>query len=113
MAYDEHLAQRIRVVVQNVPDVREQRMFGGLAFLAGDHMVCGIVGEELMLRLGERGADAALDERHVRPMDFTGRPMSTMVFVEPAGIESNVALERWIGRALSYVQTLPPKTPKR
>lgn len=113
MAYDEHLAQSVRTIVQNVADVREQRMFGGLAFLAGGHMFCGVVGEELMLRLGEQGADAALDERHTRPMDFTGRPMSTMVFIEPAGIESNEALEGWIGRALSYVQTLPPKTPKR
>ena len=84
-------------------------MFGGIAFLVGGHMACGVVGDELMLRLGADGADVALGEPHVRPMDFTGRPMSTMVFVGPAGIASDAALAGWIGRALAYVQTLPPK----
>jgi TfoX/Sxy family transcriptional regulator of competence genes len=109
MAFDERLAERVSVVLEDIPDVREQQMFGGIAFLVGGHMVCGIVGDELMLRLGEEGADAALDERHVRPMDFTGKPMSTMVFVEPAGIVSDRALTGWIRLALTHVETLPPK----
>jgi TfoX/Sxy family transcriptional regulator of competence genes len=113
MAFDERLAERVSAVLEVVPDVREQQMFGGLAFLVGGHMACGIVGDELMLRLGVEGADAALDEPHVRPMDFTGRPMSTMVFVEPAAIESDRALTGWIGRALTYVETLPAKTKQR
>ena len=86
-------------------------MFGGLAFLVGGHMACGIVGDELMLRLGVEGADAALDEPHVRPMDFTGKPLSTMVFVEPTGLQSDQPLAAWIERALNFVRTLPPKTP--
>ena len=110
MAYDEALADRVSAVLASVPDVREQRMFGGIAFMVGGHMACGIVGDELMLRLGEEGADAALDEPHVRPMDFTGRPMGTMVFVEPAGIASEEALAGWVARALDHVSTLPPKT---
>jgi TfoX/Sxy family transcriptional regulator of competence genes len=110
MAFDEELAERVRVVLDDVPDIREQRMFGGLAFLVAGHMACGIVGDELMLRLGEEGADAALDERYVRPMDFTGRPMRTMVFVTAPGVASRAALEGWIQLALRYAQTLPPKT---
>jgi TfoX/Sxy family transcriptional regulator of competence genes len=112
MALDEHLADRVRAALDDVPDVRERRMFGGLAFLFAGHMTCGIVGDELMLRLGEAGADAAVDERHVRPMDFTGTPMRTMVFVEPPGIASERELDDWIERALTYVRTLPPK-PRR
>jgi len=96
MAFDEQLSGRVRDALEDVPDLREQRMFGGLAFMIGGHMACGVVGEELMLRLGEDGADAALDEPHVRPMDFTGRPMKTMVFVEPAGTVSSKALRRWL-----------------
>jgi TfoX/Sxy family transcriptional regulator of competence genes len=113
MAFDEGLAERIRVVLNDVPEVREQQMFGGLAFLVAGHMACGIVGDELMLRLGEQGADAALDERHVRPMDFTRKPMCTMVFVEAAGVHSQVTLDSWIRRALRHVQALPPKTRQR
>jgi hypothetical protein len=71
MAFDEGLAERIRVVLDDVPEVREQRMFGGLAFLVAGHMACGVVGDELMLRLGEQGADAA------RPQASSRKPRST------------------------------------
>jgi TfoX/Sxy family transcriptional regulator of competence genes len=82
--FNEQLAERVRATLRNVPNSREKRMFGGLAFLVAGHMACGVVGDELMLRLGEHDADAALDEPHTRPMDFTGKPMRTMVFVTPA-----------------------------
>ena len=110
MAFDERLAERLRAVLTEVPEVREQRMFGGVAFLVGGHMACGIIGDELMLRLGEAGADAALDQPHVRAMDFTGRPMRTMVFVKPAGIKSRHALQSWVQQAVAHVEQLPPKT---
>ena len=110
MAFDERLAKRVSTVLADVPDVREQQMFGGIAFLVDGHMACGVVGDELMLRLGEEGADSALRQPDVRPMDFTGRPMSTMVFVEPAGIETDEALAGLFTNALTYVQTLPPKS---
>jgi hypothetical protein len=84
-------------------------MFGGLAFMSGGHMACGIVGSDLMLRLGEDGADAALDTPHARPMDFTGRPMRGMVYIAPAGVATAAELSEWVDRALRYVGTLPPK----
>ena len=110
MAFDDLLAKRVRDVLAEVPDVTERRMFGGLAFLVGGHMACGIVGNDLMLRLGEAGADAALDCPHVRPMDFTGRPMRTMVYVAREGIVADPALEQWVAGAVEYVRALPPKT---
>lgn len=108
MAYDEALADRVRAVLAGRA-VREQKMFGGLAFMVDGHMCCGLLGSDLMLRLGEQAADAALDEPHTRPMDFTGRPMRNLVFVEPAGTASDAALRAWIGRALAFTATLPPR----
>jgi TfoX/Sxy family transcriptional regulator of competence genes len=110
MAFDDRLAQRVRDVLAEVPDVTERRMFGGLAFLVGGHMACGIVGSDLMLRLGEAGADAALERPHVRPMDFTGRPMRPMVYVAAEGIVTDPPLKRWVDRSVDYARTLPPKT---
>ena len=109
MAYNERLAERVRALLADRTAVTERRMFGGLAFMVGGHMACGVVGDELMLRLGEEAADAALDAPHVRPMDFTGRPMRTMVFIEPAGMSRQADLERWVDRAVQYAQSLPPK----
>jgi hypothetical protein len=79
MAYDEDLAGRVRAVLTPGAVVTERQMFGGLAFLLGGHTFCGIVKDALMVRLGPEGADRALDQPHVRPMDFTGRPMKGMV----------------------------------
>ena len=108
MAYDEHLAQRVREIMASEEAVAERKMFGGLAFMLGCHMACGILGEELMLRLGPDGAEAALAREHVRPMDFTGRPMKGMVFVAPAGLRG-AALRRWVTRAVAFASGLPPK----
>jgi TfoX/Sxy family transcriptional regulator of competence genes len=112
MAYDEKLADRIRDVLEGAPDVTERKMFGGIAFMVGGHMACGIVGDDLMLRLGAEGAAEALTRKHVREMDFTGRPMTGMVYVAPDG-QRGVALRNWVDRAAAFARSLPPKPPKR
>ena len=109
MAYDEDLANRIREALASRDDVTERKMFGGLAFMAGGHMCCGVTGSALMLRLGPEGSEAALDEPHTRPMDFTGRPLTGFVYVEPDGTSSDADLKRWVERAEAFVATLPPK----
>jgi TfoX/Sxy family transcriptional regulator of competence genes len=108
VAYDENLADRVRQVLPPGDAVTERQMFGGLAFLLDGHMFCGVVKDTLMARLGPDAADNALDQPHVRPMDFTGRPMKGMVFIEPEGLRGP-ALEQWVGAAAEYTRTLPPK----
>jgi TfoX/Sxy family transcriptional regulator of competence genes len=109
VAYDEGLADRIRDALADRDDVAERKMFGGLAFMVSGNMCCGVIGSEAMLRLGPEGADEALDDPHARPMDFTGRPMKNMVYVEPAGLEDDADLRRWVARALAFATSLPPK----
>jgi hypothetical protein len=82
VAYDEDPAERVRAVLPAGGAVTERQMFGGLAFMLGGHMFCGVVEDTLMVRLGPDGPGRALDRPHVQPMDFTGRPMKGMVFVE-------------------------------
>ena len=109
MAYDEELADRVRDVLAITPNVSERKMFGGMAFMIAGNMACGIVGSDLMLRLGDDGADAVLDQPHVRPMDFTHRPMRSMVYVGAAGVETDHALRDWIEKAVGFASSLPPK----
>lgn len=108
MAYDERLADRVREIMLGEPGLSERKMFGGLAFMLDGHMCCGIVGNELMLRLGADGAKKALEAAHVRPMDFTGRPMAGMVYVARRGLSGD-ALNHWLDQAAAFVRTLPPK----
>ncbi len=109
MAYDEDLAERVRLAMADVPDLIERKMFGGLAFMAGDHMAVGISRDELMVRLGKERATAALEGPHVRRMDMTGTPMKSIVLVAPAGTAGDDALQGWVDEALAFVRTLPPK----
>jgi TfoX/Sxy family transcriptional regulator of competence genes len=106
MAYDEILADRIRRAVRPRADVTEKKMFGGLAFLLHGRMFCGILKRDLMVRVGPDGYKAALAEAHVRPMDFTGRPMNGYVFVGPGGSRTEKAIKKWVDRATAFVATL-------
>ena len=98
----------MREILATEEAVTERKMFGGLAFMLGGNMACGILGEDLMLRLGPDGAETALASTHVRPMDFTGRPMKGMVFVSPAGLKG-AALRRWVDKSVVFASGLPPK----
>lgn len=109
MAYDETVAARIRKALAPRADVTERKMFGGLAFMLRGNMCCGVANDTLMLRLGNEGAAAALQEPHVRVMDFTGRVMKSMVYVGPGGIAADDDLYRWVNRTADFAETLPPK----
>jgi len=112
VAYDEDLADRVRAVLPPAEAVTERQMFGGLAFMLGGHMFCGVVRDTLMVRLGPEGADRALNLPHVRPMDFTGRPVKGMVFVERGGLHG-AALGEWVAAAAAFACALPPKPATR
>ena len=111
MAYDQELADRVRAVVAERTDFVEKKMFGGLAFMVNTHMACGLVGADLMVRVGATNYEAALAEG-AREMDFTGRPMRGMVFVPGGQLAKQDVLERWVDRAVSYAASEPAKAPK-
>jgi TfoX/Sxy family transcriptional regulator of competence genes len=109
MAFDPGLAQRVREALADPLGVTERKMFGGLAFLLHGHMFVGIMGTALMARVGPKNHERALAAAHVRPMDFTGRPMKGYVYVDPEGLTSDADLERWVRACADFVETLPPK----
>jgi len=98
MAYDEKLAERIRQAFGARRDVAERKMFGGLAFLYRGRMCCGIVGADLMVRVADAEFDAVMRGRHVRPMDFTGKPLTGFAYVSPPGFRTAAALRSWLAR---------------
>lgn len=112
MAYDEGLAQRMRETLADREDVVEKKMFGGLCFMVRGHMTCGVMSDkydDIMVRVGKEGFDDAIAQPHTREMDFTGRSMKGMVYVEPAGFESDADLAAWVARGVANAESLPPK----
>jgi TfoX/Sxy family transcriptional regulator of competence genes len=113
MPADSELVSRLRDALRKEPGVSERRMFGGIAFLVNGNMCCGVARDLLMLRVGVEGAELALKDPHARPMDFTGKPMKSMVYVDGHGIRKDSDLQAWVQRALRFVRTLPPKEAKK
>lgn len=109
MAYDEKLAGRVRRALAGQEGLTEKKMFGGVAFMVGGHMCCGVVGDDLVVRVGVEQHEAALAEPHTRHMDFTGRPMRGMVYVGPGGHQDGEALAKWLRLGIDLVTSLPPK----
>lgn len=109
MAYDEGLAERVRGLLQGRPGVETRAMFGGLGFLLHGNMAVGIMGRDLVVRVGPEAYETALTSTHARPFDFTGRPMRGWVLVEAQGIAEDEDLAEWVGRGVAFAETLPPK----
>lgn len=113
MSYDAIAAERLRRALAAFPDVVALRMMGGLCFMLGGHMCCGVSKERLMVRVGAAGMAAALAEPHVRPMEMAGRRMGGFVWVAPEGFASDAALAGWVQRGVDFVGTLPAKVRQR
>ena|SRR5271165_592295 len=109
MAYDHYLADRVRSILERRSGFSEQKMFGGIAFMMNGHMCCGIMKNDLMVRLPAEAVVSGLERPHTRRMDFTGKPMKSMILVDPAGCDSEEALQEWVESGLRFVLTLPPK----
>jgi hypothetical protein len=112
MAYSERLAQRIRDVLAGNRAISEKKMFGGIAFLRHGLMFVGVSESSLMARVGKANHTDSLSRKHVRPMDFTGKPMQGYVFIDAPGIKTDAQLRFWLKRCEQFVSTLPPKGSK-
>ena len=109
MAYNEMLAARVRKALARHKAVAEIKMFGGLCFTLRGNMCCGVERDKLVVRVGAEPYEQLLRKRHVRPMDFTGKPLRGFLYVMPAGLKSRNALALWLERGLRYADSLPAK----
>jgi TfoX/Sxy family transcriptional regulator of competence genes len=112
MAYNEDLAARVRGLLGERPALSERNMFGGLCLMTGGNMFLGVIGEDLMVRVGVDAYEEALARPGVRLMDFAGRPMAGMVYVGPQGTRDDAALSAWVEQAFAFASAMPAKAPK-
>jgi TfoX/Sxy family transcriptional regulator of competence genes len=110
VAFDEHLADRIRELVAQERGVSEKRMFGGLAFLIDGNMAVSASGQGgLMVRVEPTQTDRLVTGAHVRRFEMRGRPMDGWLRVDDAGVRTKRQLAPWVARGVAYARSLPPK----
>lgn len=106
MAFNDQLATRIREQLKFFPeDFEEKRMFGGLTFLYKGKMTIGIVKEEMAVRIIADKMEIELAKDHVRPMDFTKRPIKEFVYVSQDGIKTETELLHYIELGLEHAKS--------
>jgi hypothetical protein len=114
MSFDEKLAARTRRALSNAgAKFSERRMFGGLCFMVRGHMRCGVLGNELVVKVGPQQTAQALAKPHTRAFDFTGKPSRGAVYVSPSGVKTPAQLDRWLRVALDTSATAPKRTATR
>ena len=109
MAFDEGVAERIREYFGDRHDIVEKKMFGGIAFMHSGNMCCGIVDDILMARVGPDAYAEALERSYAREMDFTGKPLTGFVYVDPPGSAEDEDLAEWIQLCELFTASLPSK----
>ena len=108
MAYDLKLAERIRSQLDGLPFI-EKKMFGGIGFLIGGNMACGVYKDDMVVRVDPEKQNALLKKAHAKPFDITGKPMKGWLLVEPTGARTEKQLSTWVKEGVEFASTLPPK----
>jgi TfoX/Sxy family transcriptional regulator of competence genes len=109
VAWDEGLAERVRVAVAFAPGLDERKMFGAWAIFHRGNLACAVSGEALIVRVGPDAYEDALAEPHTDAFSPGGRSMRGLVAVDASGLEEDADLEAWVHRGLAFAASLPPK----
>jgi TfoX/Sxy family transcriptional regulator of competence genes len=104
MAFDEKLAEKIRTIIGKDKAVTEKKMFGGLSFMYHNKMFCGVLKQDLVLKMSPKQCTNALTKPNIRPMDFTGKPLKSFVYVNSKEYKSN--LKKWIKLSYNHAESV-------
>lgn len=103
MAYDEHLAFRIKAVLQEKQVFfEEKKMFGGLCYMVDDKLCVGVMKNELIARIDPELFEEYLKSEQCSPLDKSGRSMKGFILVDPIGVDMEEDLEKWVQLCLDF-----------
>lgn len=109
MPYSEELAERIRYALGDRDGLVERKMFGGVAWMLDGNMACGVMGDDLLVRLDREDSDRVLSEPGARLMEMGGRTMRGFFVVDGASVAGDDDLARWVDEGAGHAASLPPK----
>jgi len=113
MAYNENLADRIRLALAHVKKVEVKKMFGGIAFMVNGKMCLGVDKEDIMLRCTPEANDALLVRKGVRPFDLTGKPMKGWLLIGPEATKTKKDFDFWVSVAIESNKVIAPTKSKK
>ena len=102
MAYNEKLADRIRGALADLPEVKEKKMFGGLAFMVNDKMCITVGKDRIMCRIDPAIHGEAIRKKGVVTVKMKGREYKGYVHVNEDVIKTKREFDYWIRLALDF-----------
>lgn len=104
MAYDKHLADRIRAYLADVPimDIEEKEMFKGVTFMVNGKMCVCVSGDELMVRFDPDLQEAFAEQEGFRCMVSAGRSYKGYGYVRPEHFRSDKDFDFWMKQCLAF-----------
>lgn len=109
MPVDAELQERVREYLRDTDGITEKQITGGAGFLLHGNLLCGVMGDELLVRIGTTDFDRVRSEGAAHPMTMAGRSSRSWLLVPADAVVEPAALARWIDRAKTFVATLPAK----
>jgi TfoX/Sxy family transcriptional regulator of competence genes len=96
--------------IQGLPII-EKKMFGGVGYMLNGNMACGILGDDMIVRVPLADYEKMLQRAHVKIFTMKGgpRPMKGWLMIEPAGYRTAKQLAAWVKTGIEFASTLPPK----
>jgi TfoX/Sxy family transcriptional regulator of competence genes len=113
MAYNQHLAHRIRDLLAVRENVTEKEMFSGICFMVDDKMCICVSGAELLCRIGAEKIETVLEKGNCRNMMNNGRMMKDYVYVEDTAFDNQNKLKYWVDLCLEFNPKAKPSKKAR
>jgi TfoX/Sxy family transcriptional regulator of competence genes len=101
---------RFRSLVSEAPGVEVKPMFGSLGAFVNGNMFAGLFGEDIGVKLDERGLAELAALPGSGPFGPAERPMGGYLAL-PADLP-DADKSAWVDRARDHIATLPPKVKK-
>lgn len=104
------LIQVFEKALKSVPEAQTRKVFGYPAAFMNGQMFAGLHQDNMILRLSDNDRRGLIGQKGAKIFEpMPGRPMREYVVVPVSILKSTKQLDGWLGKALAYAQSLPPK----
>jgi hypothetical protein len=89
--------------------VAEKAIVGGLGYMWRGNLVCGVLGDNLLVRVGKQRFADFVTRPGARPMTMAGRESRAWIVVDGAHVVDDTTLSSWLDQGVAFAATLPAK----
>lgn len=110
MAIDEELREKVRAHLKGTRGIAEKAMVGGTGFTWRGNLLCGVMGNELLVRIDKEDYDSYIGDQGAHPMVMAGKSSRTYILVPKSSVSRKPEMKKWLDRAMKFVGSMPAKT---